>query len=518
MNLEEKMLEIISSAPQAGAMEMHHVNNWIKKVIEIDRDRALWHCRRLHGFGGSDAGVLRNSMQGDPNAFGSAHTIIAGKLCLVPPTKGDVHTNRGSTMESFIQLKFEEQLTSMGLNFSRLDSLKNEIEDLKNHEFTWMRSSIDGLYKVGLPNGVTENWLVDFKAPSTDMVKKYIKDAENIQRVTGETTDLGYRIPKRSTREICGHERLPEFNDYIHQLHHYEEDAVLKGVQIDRMVLAAFYYERAEVSLFEIEHDSRVVAENLEACDHFWNSYVLKGVVPEVETRTLVTSDKVSEEDKRNAELMVIYDTAAKILKGKADDIKEALADRAAEIGRLGDEVLSIGAIEVKGKSIPDDDRIQTRLAELGYSDSEIMGQRLPGAYDTTKMRSDYHELRTCLLFLEEGIDNKDKRSVQSALEGFRGIRERVPEKSNGAFDEKKVVDTLLSCGEDPNFFFNEVPSAGVTRKKSVVRDIIKDKVHEVVPALTSALEGDLEKSIEALRDQLRDQRNKIERDHEPRM
>ncbi|EPX83514.1 YqaJ viral recombinase family protein [Salipiger mucosus] len=478
-DIRDQMREIIYSTPQASVLEEAHVERWMDRVLENEPDRALWHCIRLQGSGGSEVGPLSKSLRGEANNFTSAHQICAGKLCIIPPGKGDEHTRRGQVLEDLVRDVFETQMEAKGFKLERLtEERERDIENKENDKYFWMRSSLDEFYRVTYPDGkTTEKWVVDFKCPSPDMMAKYVSDCTKIMEQTEAETELGYVIPRGETRRACGWDKEPEFDDYIYQLHHYREDADIKGVEVDRTVLAVFDYMRASMTMFDVEYDPEVVAGIVEASEFYWNEFVLKGQVPPPEKKQVIDPEHIDDEIKEAAANFVKYKTVESQFKDKSATVRARIEDELAGVGSLGDNVLSLSGANVKSDIVPDEDLAYNRLLELGMSEEKIDQLRKPGNYDTTKVKKLWHELISEFGILEESVTNGDKPGVQSAMLNIRELREKVPQKKKGAFDEKKLRDTLLSFGEDANCFFKEELKTEQARGKNAERDLLKDQV-----------------------------------------
>lgn len=488
--LREQMRDIIYASPQAGVLEEQHVENWINRVLDIEPDRALWHCIRLHGSGGSEVGPLSKSLRGEANNFTSAHQIVAGKLCIIPPGRGDEHTRRGQVLEDLVRTVFEDQMAGRGYKLKRLtDEREQLIENAENDKYFWMRSSLDEFYEVTFPDGETvERWVVDFKCPSQDMMSKYVSNTKKIMEATETETDLDYVMPNEDTRKAFGWDEAPEFDDYIYQLHHYREDADIKGVQVDRTVLATFDYMRASVTMFDIEYDPKVVADIVEASEYYWNDYVLKGKVPPSEKKPAIDPEEVPEEIQEAASDFLRFKTAEKEFGKLAAAKREVLEDYAAKAGSLGENKLKLAGADITAKLLPDEELAETRLAELGLGDAEIDALRKAGDYDTKKVKTLWHGLVTAFSILEEGVSEGSKPKVQDAMSSIKELGEKLPQKKKGALDAKKLREALLSFGEDPNCFFKEELSTAVARGKSTERDLIQDDVLGKIEELEDTL------------------------------
>ncbi len=474
--LRDVMLDRVREVPQFNKMESHKIEAWVDRVIAIERDRALWHVARLSGFGGSDMGPLHNSLTGGNNAFTNAFNIVSGKLAILPPSKGDKHTRRGHKMEPFIEALFESKLTSMGVNFERLDELRtSKIESGKNTKFPWMRSSLDRLYDID-----GKRVIVDYKGPSVDVMETYHSMLDKVRSAFDQEPGNITSIPPTSERELAGAPVDLEIDDYIFQLHHYFIDAQTKGVEIDEMWLAVFDYKNgADVVLMKIEVDDLVIANLIEAGEHYWNNHVLEGVLPDFDAKKVVDAADLDPDVLQISDKMVALHHAEKSLKDFNATVKSDILEIVASHGALDGQTLTIGAAEVKPDLVLDEDYAAERLSEHGFSEADIDMLRKSGSYDTTKIKALWSDFTMTFDGFMEGIKTGDKQGITDSVKSFRDLKEKLPQKEKGKFDHKKLKEALLSCGEDYNLFFIEEMKIGVTRKKSPENDIIKDRVNE---------------------------------------
>lgn len=480
---DEQMKALISLSPVATHMRSDQVTNWIERVLHNEPDRAIWHVERLFGFGGSEIGPLVNSQHDESNNFTSAYEICAGKLCKLPPSQGDTHTVRGTVYEDIVQQFFEAKLDKMGFRWERLDDVQqNDIENKNNPKYFWMRSSLDGLYSIEI-GGDWKTVIVDFKAPSPDIIADYKKMGDDMHEQIGHETIFDYEVPKTDTRIEKGYSKTPKFQDYIHQLHHYYEDARLKDVDVDMILLATQDYMDGydPVKIFDIEIDERVVAAGVNAADFYWDSYILKGEVPPPEKREMVTVDDVPEEIQVSSENAIRYKNAAdeftKLFQDEADKVMHWTANQ----GELGGQTLDLGISEVRSKLVYDEDRLLDRFAEIGLSEEQVDALRQPGDYDTKKLKRLWHSFGENFVEFLDGVDTNDRNRVQTAMSELRDLKEKLPEKKKGNFDVEKLSQALLSFGEDPNVFITEQLSVVRTQKNRPEKVALQDEVIDQV-------------------------------------
>ena len=475
-SLKEVMRDRIAEKPQYGWIQDHHIESWIDRVLANEPERALWHVDRLGGFGGSDMGTLIKHLDGRNGDFTTVPQIIAGKLCVAAPSKGDKHTRRGQRMESVVQDFFEKQMEDEGRSIKSLEVLrKSAIEDADNDVYPWMRSSLDEFYEID-----GKKVIVDFKAPSTDVITKYRREIERLH-AAGEGEFEKNFVPKLSVREGLGMSKL-DFDDYIVQLHHYYEDARIKGVDADELWLAVFDYAAAEVAVFKIEIDHDVVAKLTEAGNHFWENYVLTGKIPEPVKHDVVQADDISEEVLEQADMFAASDLSSKQLARKADELKSKLIEAFSSMTKkIPNDGILIGATEIKRERSVDQEAAYDRLCELGFEEHEIDALRKPSTFDTKKLKAGVTDLKLNFGLFMKSVKSGDAKAVSQCVREMRSSLEGMTEKEKGGFDEKKLTKALLSCGDDPSLVEREEIKIGVTRKKSPEKELIAGRMEKEI-------------------------------------
>lgn len=473
----------IRRLPHARHVSDARIDKWIDDTLRLDDGRLLWHVDRLGGFGGSEMGGLVKSLRNEDDFYSTAHSVCAGKLCFVSPTSGDGHAERGQKMEPIARQEFERHLTRSGLNFRRLDDVQRDvIEGQDNPIYVWMRSSLDGLYDVEVAPGQWETWLVDFKCPTAGMVEKYKQECDKLQSSTGLTSAHGLLLPSSDDREAAGHTSSLSLSGYVHQLHHYYEDARLKGVQIDRMILSVLDYEAGLKPIqVEVAIDQRVINANIEAGEHYWHEWVQQGEVPDPIRKDIVVAENLSEKDLGRVQEVLQTRLLANLLQEHGKKIEDELSQDLRQRGKLAGATLDLGAMTVKGEPAVEEERAISRLQELGFSEEAIAAMRRPGVTDKASlMKRDraYTDLGRHL------VSNEVRRNPEQLREALRALRDLSatgPKQKIGDLDPEMVTEALLSCKEDANLFVQEKLSFSQTRKASIELDYNKDKAEELI-------------------------------------
>jgi hypothetical protein len=496
--LQNQMRKAIYESPQRDVLLDSDVDAWIEAVIRLYPDRALWHVARLYGFGGSEVGALCNARCGKRNFFVSSKQLIAGKLCKAIPFGGDAHTRRGEALEKTVQILFEDKLTSNGLSFTNLSSIQRfHIEDDSNPLFEWMRSTLDGLYEIDLPDGSSEVWLVDFKSPTVDVMKKY---KENLTKISKKTENLdnvfNFTIDSQANRVARFVDSEVLIENQIHQLMHYKTDAYLKDVNVNRTVLAIFDYHVGDVQIVNVEKDDVVVENILHASEFFWDNYVMTGTLPPEEGREKVDVDGKLDFLASDFEDFVQIRHSMRSLNNLLTVTKRKIESRLEPFKLQDNKVIEAQGVQIKSNHVILEDAVADRLVELGLTDLEISELRVPGKYCMRTLKKTAHHLEINLEKFIQAVKSKDSETVKSTFSALTELLNSMPRKEDGAFDEKKLKEKLLSCGDDPNVFITNELNIGETRKSSSdldrIRSVVDDKMIEIQKILLK--ENNLEK------------------------
>ena len=494
LNIAEQKQEAlgrIRRLPHAHHMSTARIEKWIDDTASLGDGSLLWHVDRLGGFGGSEMGGLVKSLRNEDDFYSTAHSVCAGKLCIVPPSSGDEHTERGKIGEPIARARFENFLTQRGLRFRSLDEIQRDvIEGQANPVHVWMRSSLDGLYEVEVAPGQKEVWLVDFKCPTKSMVDKYVKECETLESATGIGSTYGHMLPTIEVRQAAEQTSSLALANYNYQLHHYYEDARLKGVQIDRMMLSVLDFENGFTPVqIEVEPDQRVINEIIEAGEYYWHSHVQQGEVPDP-----IRKDIVTIEDMTRKEILLVQEMLTSKLAGNA--LLEHSKEREAEIkdllskrGKLDGSTLDFGAVQVKAKPEVDEERAIRRLQDLGYSEEAIEELRKPGIMNKSNLEKRDRAFSDIGKSLISNEVRRDPEQLRPALLALRELTQTGPKQEKGVLDAEMVTNALLSCKEDANLFVKEKLTISQTRKASIELDHYKDKAKELAKGLISQIQ-----------------------------
>ncbi len=243
--IKRQVWAIIDRLPQRGVIEQSDARQWVDEVVASHGKKALWHAARAGGFGGSQIGVLVRNFHGIRADFqDSAHDIVEGSLLRRTPDKPTAAMQRGISMEAWHRqwflAKYAAQRDAVGF------------EALSKHAGpqAWMRYSPDELcifpQSSGLPSrdGRLTRVLVDYKSPTSVKL--------------GDSVSFQYACQLHLGRLVAEH----------------------NNVAIDAMMLSQFDWGGWSLKDDFIEHDAALDEAIMEAGNHYWNEYVMRGQVP----------------------------------------------------------------------------------------------------------------------------------------------------------------------------------------------------------------------------------------------
>jgi hypothetical protein len=279
-------------------------------LSEVAMQRALWHIRRLSGFGGSDMSALYTEYQGGVCPFHettNARSVIQQKLLGALPApasgagEGDERSAliRGKIFEGIIERSFLRATRPEGLT-PDTDALRRVRHHLLEHrrEIPWLYGMPDGLYL----DASGRRWLVDFKAPGDeDTIRSYLK-------------------------------QVPQY--YEGQLGHYALLLKQLGVPADITALVPYSYQSARAHVCRVEVTPEILRTVEDAGNHYWYDNVLQLALPEPRVPTdRISLKEISDEVWRTQEKIISLNAIARRADALSKEHKKALE---IELHRLG--------------------------------------------------------------------------------------------------------------------------------------------------------------------------------------
>ena len=437
---ETELWSLMRDLPQASVIEGRQAKAWFDYTIGNYPDRAEWLVRRCAGIGGSEAGTVLAWYTGDIKSRKTISSLVRDKLLMRLPEHGTPDMLRGQILEEHIRKTFETRLTADGRQWKRRADLERKINSVVPEAYPWMRANVDGVYEI--EGNIV---IVDFKAPSEASLKTQMRTEGN--------------------------------DEYKAQLNHYAIVADAAGVSVGAMWLVLYDYNKVAtdgVQVIDVLPDLTMQQQLVEASDELWNSWILKGKIPETQIRrqAMLPEDIpawVMETATQAARAKLAEEAATRIYETSRKEVSDWIMSR----GKLGDLPLYVGslvsgepgALRATSKNVINTELAIERLEELGYDDLRIDELRKPGNYkDKGQISRKYDELREMVAGLignlSEGV-MPDEKNMQSILKAIK----KPPAREESGFDEDALRTALVACEENPHDYEDEIISVIFDRR-----------------------------------------------------
>ena len=235
---ERRMREIIDGLPQREHLGEVDISLWVREVLRIDPERGAWHATRLSGIGGSEIGVLVRNYAGErADHLESARSIVERKLLKRLPDPPTPAMARGIENED---LHAQRLYKMLGV---RRDEASYAALARGRGPRAWMRYSPDDVViAVGEVGALPI--LLDYKAPTE--------------------VDQEARISIQ----------------YAAQLHMGAIIAAHNGIELGGLMLSQYDWKNWTLKNDDVAYRPDLARLLVEAGDHYWNDFVLRGQVP----------------------------------------------------------------------------------------------------------------------------------------------------------------------------------------------------------------------------------------------
>lgn len=405
----------IHELPQvrAGHVNQATIDRWVNSVLRTDPSRILWHIARAGGIGGSDIGSIMNV----PHAYSSPGEVYGQKMLLIPPYRATAAMLRGAVIEDQIRTLFEGPedgpIESEGdeQRKERLMPLISgtfEAELARRNPGTYYtpRPDLEALFTAPIdPSSGTPEWLVgntdriyqigdaidiiDFKAPSTETLKKMLKD-------------------------------VSYFEKWDTQVQHYGLRSRYLGFEPRNLSLAVFDYQNYGTTPFylrESQPDDVMFQRILDAGDGFWHDGVLQGINPDERIAVQVlTPTPIPEEVDIIAKRAAHLDAIRSASEEMAKDLKEQMSGYIRE--HPENASLPLGDVWKTSESRELDLEFAfTRLIDLGLVNDE---HREAFRDDPVPMKSNHKDFEASMKLARKNLATiiADIEKAPAALEG----------------------------------------------------------------------------------------------------
>lgn len=267
--------KIIYDLPQVEHLSDSRIARFVKRLKDLELD-AVWHSRRLAGFGGSESGsILRHSygvfFDAPGDSFKNASEIVSEKLMAQLPNKATIQARRGIEIEPLTQAVFRKK-------FNLMENPEGFLATQSHASIPCMLGNIDD--SVFAPNG--SSILIDYKSSQHCYEEKpfdYVVQQhhyESIARSNGFSFSkgliVGLHAPEKVLQELASVSKRrtqnpEEFNFWV--------DAI-----------ATRGMPGVEMKLYPITFDDNLISVLEKTLPQVWSRNVLEG--------KLLTSELIS--------------------------------------------------------------------------------------------------------------------------------------------------------------------------------------------------------------------------------
>lgn len=361
-----KCLERIDGFLHREALRESDIREWVREVVGVHGEAAVWHATRAGGFGGSDIGVLVRNHQGvraDHQA--SAHDIVAAKLLRSVPGMDTGVLTRGHFMEPIHAKIYCEKWAAERDEeaFAGLTAATGVR--------VWQRYSPDEMVLLpsDTPNPafggrMVNRILADYKAPT----------------VVDEDDEIKFQ--------------------YACQLHQGAIICAHAGIHLDGLMLSQFNWAGWNLKDDFIEYDAELAAQIIRAGDFYWD-HVMRGEVPSYVAKEKIRDDEFIAKWAKKAQILANVRAMESAFKSRGDKIADEIRDALKPI-RMGDARLVLSDLTIaaaksvdmekvskllteeeiavlqKGETLEfDEDKVKAKLTELGVAHKDVKTRKV---------------------------------------------------------------------------------------------------------------------------------------------
>lgn len=439
---------------QLDHVDKSRIDDFLSYTQRYNMD-ALFHARRCMAFGASEIGALErhasrlNPLAGD-SFFNTAADVVATKMLVKFPFPGNVFTNRGHNLEPAIRHAFHKRFGTS----SDVEALKSiQIANNTDTKLPWLKISPDDVVEIG-----GKRYIPDYKMPSDssgEMADNYGWQLHAYKMAAFEKAGVhidGILLVQGVLPADVG----LTFSDWIAQAAD-QKDRVSRLARVSGMMLSGvpgFDLKTEEVA-YSPEKGERIK----ELCAHYWNDYILKGVIPDCGPTEPVEMDRVDLDI-----LARLQDELALILVAKG-----AVVDEETRLKADLKDVLARAKGPVNGNSaLPQSLVKPTFTKNVDWPGLVVELDRNGVDVSDVNVAGTSFNVQALVAELEaRGVDVSDPRFIETKL------------------DIKKVASLTEEHGIDASPFVAYEPRFGLGRDKAS-----KVRVTELTNEFTSQLNG----------------------------
>lgn len=270
--LKASARQVLLEHPMYGVIS-ERIEPWLERVAKVDPERLVWHARRTLGFGGSEIGVLVKNRRGEKGNFGSsAGDIVKGKLLMSAPFGSRGPIKRGNDLEPLNGYEFkklccaqtiQEGIALLSESRSERGRLRYSPDDMVVINYYQYEEKRAHFTNKGYGHLMPELPNPEFKDELLALVD--------------------YKCPTEVKREANGNP-MADF-EYVCQLTGGTGLLMEQGFSPDLCMLTQWDMSAWEPVPLVVQYDPNLYAEIIDACEYYWDGFVMNNLVPEPVTR-----------------------------------------------------------------------------------------------------------------------------------------------------------------------------------------------------------------------------------------
>lgn len=396
--IELQCRQIIDGHAHRPILRDSDIRYWVREVVKMHGEMAVWHAARAGGFGGSEIGVLVRNHQGQrADHQSSAREIVLGKLLRILPDQDNGHLRRGNGNEDRHGQWFREKYAAV-----RDEEAFNKLKTSAGPR-PWMRYSPD------------EVVLIPAEGPNPSL------DGRHLVRVLGD-----YKAPSRvdeTTDEISF--------QYACQLHQGAIICAYNGIHLDMLMLSQFDWAGWRLKDDVIPYDPELARQIMAAGDAYWDC-VMRAEVPPYITRPIFEGEaKLREEWLEKSNRLAQMLALKKALETEIESIQVPMKEDLAKM-RMSGTRMTIGELSFNTVSKVDHEKVEEEVAKVAEQ-----------SYETTVKA-----------LLKKGASPSYDADAMARTLKSMGVP--LKQFAKHKYDDAKVYEFAKAHGLDPDAFATE--------------------------------------------------------------
>ncbi len=277
---------IVYDLPQIEHLSDSRINRYLKRLTDLGLNTE-WHCQRLAGFGGSEAGALLRHTYGvffdaAGDSYKSAGEIIAEKLLAQLPRPATIQARRGTDIEALTQAvfrkKYKVRVCEEGFNASK-----------KHKSHSCLLGNIDDSVFVG-----DKAILIDYKSSQKTYDEQPFDYVVRQHHYAAIAQSNGFNFSKGMIVGIHGPESVLQSLSKISSCRDGNPEAFDFWVD----TLATRGIPGVELKVYPMSFDTNLIAVIENTLTHLWEQHVLAGKLLVSESNITLPEEQQSTVDR----------------------------------------------------------------------------------------------------------------------------------------------------------------------------------------------------------------------------